>query len=72
MEFRIGVIPLPVYVICLGVLSYFLLRGRLPTEINTAIAVLAIGGFTCAELGKRLPLVGRIGGGAMSSGPGLK
>jgi malate:Na+ symporter len=65
MEFRIGVIPLPVYVICLGVLSYFLLRGRLPTEINAAIAVLAIGGFTCAELGKRLPLVGRIGGGAI-------
>jgi malate:Na+ symporter len=65
MEFRIGIIPLPVYVICLGVLSYFLLRGRLPTEINAAIAVLAIGGFTCAELGKRLPLVGRMGGGAI-------
>ena len=65
MELRIGVIPLPVYVICLGVLTYFLLRGKLPTEINVAIAVLAIGGFSCAELGKRLPLIGRIGGGAI-------
>src|SRR6266568_4000358 len=44
MEFRIGVIPLPVYVITLGVLTYFQLQGQLPTEINVAIAVLAIGG----------------------------
>jgi CCS family citrate carrier protein len=65
MEFRIGVIPLPVYVITFGVLAYFQLRGQLPTEINVAIAVLAIGGFTCAELGKRLPLIGRMGGGAI-------
>ena len=65
MEFRIGVIPLPVYVITVGVLAYFQLQGKLPAEINVAIAVLAIGGFTCAELGKRLPLLGRMGGGAI-------
>jgi len=65
MEVRIGVIPLPVYVVCTGVLGYFLLKGKLPTEINVAIAVLAIGGFSCAELGKRLPGIGRVGGGAI-------
>jgi malate:Na+ symporter len=65
MEFRIGVIPLPVYVITVAVLAYFQLRDRLPTEINVAIAVLAIGGYSCAELGKRLPLIGRMGGGAI-------
>jgi malate:Na+ symporter len=65
MEYRIGVIPLPVYVISIGVLAYFQLQGKLPTEINVAIAVLAIGGFTCAEIGKRLPLIGRMGGGAI-------
>ena len=65
MEFRIGVIPLPVYVITVGVLAYFQLQGKLPAEINVAIAVLAVGGFTCAELGKRLPLIGRMGGGAI-------
>jgi malate:Na+ symporter len=65
MEFRIGVIPLPVYVITFAVLAYFQLQGKLPSEINVAIAVLAIGGFTCAELGKRLPLIGRMGGGAI-------
>lgn len=65
MDVRIGVIPLPVYVISAGVLAYFLFRGKLPTEINVAIAVLAIGGFSCAELGKRLPWIGRVGGGAI-------
>src|SRR6266481_1143901 len=65
MEIRIGIIPLPVYLIALGVIAYFVIWGKLPTEINVAIAVLAIGGFTCAELGKRLPLIGRMGGGAI-------
>jgi len=65
MDLRIGVIPLPVYVICAGVLAYFLIKGKLPSEINVAIAVLAVGGFTCAELGKRLPWIGRVGGGAI-------
>jgi malate:Na+ symporter len=62
---RIGVIPLPVYLISVGVLGYLLARGQLPTEINVAIAVLAIGGFTCAELGKRLPWINRVGGAAI-------
>jgi CCS family citrate carrier protein len=57
--------PQPVYVISIGVLAYFQLQGKLPTEINVAIAVLAVGGFTCAEIGKRLPLIGRMGGGAI-------
>jgi malate:Na+ symporter len=40
--------------------------GKLPTEINMAVAVLAVGGFTCAELGERLPLVRQVGiGGAI-------
>jgi malate:Na+ symporter len=65
MEFRIGVIPLPVYVITLAVIAYFVAGGKLPTEINMAVAVLAVGGFTCAEVGKRLPVVRQIGGAAI-------
>lgn len=65
MERRIGVVPLPVYLIAAGVIAYFVLQGKLPTEINVAIAVLTIGGFTCAELGKRLPLIRQIGGAAI-------
>jgi CCS family citrate carrier protein len=65
MEWRIGVVPLPVYLIAAGVIAYFVRQGKLPTEINVAIAVLTIGGFTCAELGKRLPLIRQIGGAAI-------
>jgi len=65
MEWRIGIVPLPVYFIASGVIAYFVLQGKLPTEINVAIAVLTIGGFTCAELGKRLPVIRQIGGAAI-------
>jgi CCS family citrate carrier protein len=65
MELRIGVMPLPVYALALGVLTYLVLWDKLPTEINVAIAVLAVGGFTCAEVGKRLPLIRQVGGAAI-------
>jgi malate:Na+ symporter len=65
MDWRIGVLPLPVYLVCLGVVAYFVAQGKLPAEINVAMVVLALGGFTCAELGKRLPLVHQIGGAAI-------
>lgn len=65
MQIRIGIIPLPVYLIALGVIAYFVIWGKLPTEINVAVAVLAVGGFTCAELGKRLPGVRQVGGAAI-------
>ena len=65
MRIRIGIIPLPVYLITLGVIAYFVIWGKLPTEINVAVAVLAVGGFTCAEIGKRLPGVRQVGGAAI-------
>jgi malate:Na+ symporter len=66
MERGIGVIPLPVYVVLAGVIAYFVLAvGQLPAEINMAVAVLAVGGFTCAELGKRLPWIRQVGGAAI-------
>ncbi|HTW37201.1 MAG TPA: 2-hydroxycarboxylate transporter family protein [Steroidobacteraceae bacterium] len=66
MELRIGIIPVPIYLILLGVIVYFVAAGgRLPNDINLSIAVLAIGGFSCAELGKRLPLIRQVGGAAI-------
>lgn len=65
MEMRIGVIPLPVYVALLGVITYFVASGKIPTEINMMIALLAVAGFTCAELGHRLPVINQIGGAAI-------
>ena len=65
METRIGIIPLPVYVVLLGVIAYFIATKKIPTEVNMMIAVLAVFGFTCAELGNRLPLIRNIGGAAI-------
>jgi malate:Na+ symporter len=65
MGWRVGVIPAPVFLLLLAVISYFIASGSLPTEINMMIAVLAVGGFACAEIGHRLPLINQIGGAAI-------
>ncbi|SAK51807.1 2-hydroxycarboxylate transporter family protein [Caballeronia ptereochthonis] len=65
METRIGIIPLPVYVLLLGLIAGFAVTGKVPGEISMAIAVLAFFGFTCAEIGKRMPLVRNIGAAAI-------
>jgi malate:Na+ symporter len=65
MEIRIGIVPLPVHLLLFGAIGYLLAAGKMPTEINVMICVLAVFGFTCAELGKRLPLLKNIGGGAI-------
>ncbi|REG52166.1 CCS family citrate carrier protein [Paraburkholderia sp. BL6669N2] len=65
MEYRIGIIPLPVYVILLALIAGFAITGKMPGEISMAIAVLAFFGFTCAEIGKRLPILRNIGAAAI-------
>jgi malate:Na+ symporter len=65
MELRIGVVPLPVHLALLAVVGYFVASGNFPTEINMMIAVLAVLGFSCAELGHRMPLLNQIGGAAI-------
>lgn len=65
MEMRIGVIPLPVYVTLLAAIGYFVAAGKIPTELNMMIALLAVAGFTCAELGHRVPVINQIGGAAI-------
>ena len=65
MELRIGIVPLPVHLVLLAVLWYFVASGRIPTEINMMIAVLAVLGFTCGEIGHRLPILNQIGGAAI-------
>jgi CCS family citrate carrier protein len=65
MEWRIGIIPLPIYLLLLALIAGLLLKGGLPNEVNVMAAVLAVGGFTCAEIGKRIPLINRIGAAAI-------
>jgi malate:Na+ symporter len=65
MELRIGLVPLPIYVLLAALIGGFIWQGKLPTDISVSIAVLAIGGFTCAEFGKRLPVLRHIGAAAI-------
>jgi malate:Na+ symporter len=65
MEMRVGVIPLPVHIVLLLVVGYFVLSGHIPTEINMMMAVIAVLGFSCAEIGHRIPLLNQVGGAAI-------
>ncbi|AME27414.1 MULTISPECIES: 2-hydroxycarboxylate transporter family protein [Burkholderiaceae] len=65
LEIRVGIIPLPVYVLLVGLIAGFALTGKVPGEISMALAILVVAGFTCAEIGKRLPVIRKIGGAAI-------
>ena len=65
MDARIGIIPVPIYFLLLALLAGFTYTGDIKGEVSTMIAVLVIGGFTCAEIGKRLPVLRNIGAAAI-------
>lgn len=67
VDFKIGIIPLPVYVILLFLIAGFVVTGnhKVPSDILMGIALLSMGGFTCAELGRRLPGLRNIGAAAI-------
>jgi malate:Na+ symporter len=65
MEFRIGILPLPVYLLLALLIAGFVLTNAVPGEISSAICIFAFFGFTCAEIGKRLPVFRHIGAAAI-------
>src|SRR5580658_2316886 len=65
VDFKIGIVPLPVFVILLAVISLYALTGSVPSDILMAIVLLSMGGFACAELGKRIPVIRNIGAAAI-------
>ncbi len=65
MDMRVGLVSLPIYLLLLALIGGFVAMGKLPTDISVSIAVLAVGGFTCAEFGKRIPLLRNIGAAAI-------
>jgi CCS family citrate carrier protein len=54
-----------VYVLLLALIGGFVATGKVPTDISVSIAILTVGGFSCAELGKRLPFFRNIGAAAI-------
>lgn len=67
MDIRISFIPLPVYLALLGLVGGLLVLNQLKPDLPIMVAVIGLGGATCAEIGKRIPLLGKIGGAAIVS-----
>jgi CCS family citrate carrier protein len=65
IDFRIGIIPLPIYVLLIGLIAALVAVGEIKSDGPTMIVVLVVGGFTCAEIGKRIPVLRNIGAGAI-------
>jgi malate:Na+ symporter len=65
VDFKIGIIPLPIYAILVVLIAILTYLGEVKSDAPTMIAVLVLGGFTCAEIGKRLPVLRSIGAGAI-------
>jgi CCS family citrate carrier protein len=62
---RIGIIPLPLYPIILALIAGFVLQGKVGSDLTMMIPVIALGAFTCAEIGRRIPVLRSIGGPAI-------
>lgn len=65
MDWRIGIVPLPVFVAVVLLLASYVRLGKVPSDLTTNILTLTIGGFACAEVGKHLPGLRRIGAAAI-------
>lgn len=62
---KIGVIPLPLFVMAGVLIAIDCLDGKLPSDIVVMVATLAFFGFACGEFGKRLPFIGKMGAAAI-------
>jgi malate:Na+ symporter len=65
MEMRVGIIPVPIFVLLAFLVTAFSFTHHVSGEISMALALMALGGFTCAEIGKRLPFIRNIGAAAI-------
>src|SRR5271170_8177787 len=65
VDFKIGIVPLPIFLILIAVIAGFATTGAVPSDILMAIVLLSMGGFACAELGKRIPVIRNIGAAAI-------
>ena len=65
VDWRIGIIPIPIYALLVILVATLVQTGEIKSDGPTMIAVLVLGGFTCAEIGKRLPILRNIGAAAI-------
>ena len=65
MNARIGIVPVPVFVAVVGLIAAYIHLGKVPSDLTTNILTLTVGGFACAEVGKHLPGLKKIGAAAI-------
>jgi len=65
VDLKIGIVPLPVFVGLVGIILALVDAKHVPSDILTNMAVLAVGGFACAEVGKHLPVFKHVGAAAI-------
>lgn len=61
-SFKIGIMPLGIYLALLVVVFALISKNILPSDMIGATAIMVLYGFTCAEIGKRLPIIKNVGG----------
>lgn len=64
-SYKIGVIPLPLFILSGGIVAWGCFNNNLSNDIVAMVVTLAFFGFACGELGKRLPLVDKMGAAAI-------
>ncbi|HKS33995.1 MAG TPA: 2-hydroxycarboxylate transporter family protein [Enterobacteriaceae bacterium] len=62
---KVGIIPLPLFLLAGALIAIDCMGGKLPSDIVVMVATLAFFGFACGEFGKRLPIVGKLGAAAI-------
>src|SRR4051812_32163538 len=65
MDWRIGIVPVPLALLVAAIAIAFTRLGEAPSDLPTNIAVLGLGGFASAEIGRRIPGLRRLGVGAI-------
>lgn len=65
MDWDVGIIPVPIYVVLCAVMIGFIAIDKFPSEMAMAMGVMAVFAFTLGELGNRLPVIRDIGAGAV-------
>ena len=62
IRFRIGIMPMPLYLVSVACLIVFVLRGKVPTDICIMAVVLSACAYTLSEIGHRIPILRALGG----------
>jgi len=64
-NWKVGVIPLPIFILCGVLIAIDCITHSLKSDLVVMVATLAFFGFACGEFGKRLPILGKMGAAAI-------